>query len=331
MSYTCSKHLRSFFHYFSLLNRIFNVYDIAKFGIATRQRILSCWPKSSLLNVNKFWCVRYKNLMLVAGGAGITPFLAILNDLLKRHQLKQQNLPVSVQVTWCVRSISELSTLCDIRPAQLCPSFTDSLTLKVEVFVTRDDAINDFTQLASKILEFEDTCSDRQDVSCLNTISCLTPTTSSQNVFMVAVILASVAGFILVSGIFNLSVSTPRNPRQSRFPMALDVVLFFISTGVGTVVCGGVVLLLWNPEWNCVAAAPENPTNLPAKDSRQDVNHHTDLESQPATLMDMCTITKGPRPQFQGSYLTFRWVKFVPFSFSFSMSTMLQSTRVQET
>ncbi|KAG0568392.1 hypothetical protein KC19_6G016700 [Ceratodon purpureus] len=240
--------------------------------------------------------LRYKNLMLVAGGAGITPFLAILNDLLKRHQLKQQEAPVCVQVIWCVRSISELSTLRDIRPAQICPSFTDGLTLELEVFVTRDDAKNDFTQFNSKKLEFGDTCTDKQDAckgdSCVKTISCLTPITSSQNLLMVAIVLASVAGFILMSGLFNHYVNTSRTSAQG-LPMALDVFLFFLSTGVGIVVFGGGVLLLWNPAWN------SSRTNLTADDGRMDIKLNMDVEAQPATLMDMCTITKGPRPQFQ--------------------------------
>ena len=241
--------------------------------------------------------------MLVAGGAGITPFLAILNDLLKRHHLKQEKLPVYVQVTWCVRSISELLTLRDIRPAQICPRFTDSLMLQLEVFLTRDDPINDYSQFQSQVLEFEDTCNTNSlDVS--KDVSCLTPNISSQNLFMVAIILASVAGCLLMSGLFNLYVNAQTYSAQSQFPMALDVFLFFVSSGMG-IVCGGAVLLLWNPAWNCVnpssPALPSlNPTVLAAEVPRKDVKRNMDLEAQSATLMDMCTITKGPRPQFQG-------------------------------
>ncbi|KAG0625705.1 hypothetical protein M758_2G075000 [Ceratodon purpureus] len=256
--------------------------------------------------------LRYKNLMLVAGGAGITPFLAILNDLLKRHELKQEKLPVCVQVIWCVRSISELSTLRDIRPAQICPRLADgdpnSLNLEVEVFVTRDDAICDFTQFDSKILEFEDTCTNKGDaaskadsVSSNDTVSSLHPTASSQNLLMAAIILSSVAGFVLMSGLFNLYVYTPRNSPQSPFPLALDVFLFFISTGVGIVVSGGAVLLLWNPAWSYIspnpATLPQTPTNnTRAEDSTKPESK--DIEAQPATLMDMCKVTKGSRPQF---------------------------------
>lgn len=258
-------------------------------------------------------CARYKNLMLVAGGAGITPFLAILNDLLKRHQLKQEKkLPVRVQVIWSVRSISEISVLRDIRPAQICPSFGDtssSLTLEVEVFVTRDDAINDFSQFDSKILEFEATCAaskrdGRQSTvdKSSNVSSSLISPTSSQNLLMVAIILASVAGFVLMSGLFNLYVYKPRNSTESPFPSALDVFLFFISTAAGIVVCGGAVLLLWIPAWRYIHPKPnplpQTPTNLTVEDpAKQD---RMDLEAQPATLMEMCTITKGSRPRFQG-------------------------------
>lgn len=256
-------------------------------------------------------CVRYKNLMLVAGGAGITPFLAILNDLLKRHQLKQEKLPVRVQVIWSVRNISEMSILRDIRPAQICPNLangdTNSLTLEIEVFVTREDAINDFSQYDSKILEFEDTCaaskSDGQSTVDKNSsISSLTSPTSSQNLLMVAVILASVAGFVLLSGLFNLYVYKPRNSTESPFPSALDVFLFFISTGAGIVVCGGAVLLLWSPAWSYIHSKPnslpQTPTNTTAEDSAK--QERMDLEAQPATLMEMCTTTKGSRPRFQG-------------------------------
>lgn len=253
--------------------------------------------------------------MLIAGGAGITPFLAILNDLLKRHELKQEKLPVRVQVIWCVRSMSELSTLRDMRPAQIYPNLANgdpnSLNLEVEVYVTRDDAICDYTQFDSEILEFEDTCISKRDaaskadsVSSTDTISSLTPTTSSQNLLMVAIILSSVAGFVLMSGFFNLYVYTPRNSPQSPFPLALDVFLFFISTGVGIVVSGGAVLLLWNPAWSYIspkpASLPQTRTNnISAQDSAKPESK--DLEAQPATLMDMCKVIKGSRPEFQGS------------------------------
>lgn len=257
---------------------------------------------------------RYKNLMLIAGGVGITPFLAILNDLLKRHQLKQEKLPVCVQVIWSVRNTSELYILHDIRPAQICPSLangdTNNLTLQIEVFVTRDDAINDFSQFNSKILKFEaTTCSaskrdGRSTVDKSSSISSLTTPTSSQNLPMVAIILASVAGFVLMSGLFNLYVYKPRNSPESPFPSALDVFLFFISTAAGIVVCGGAVLLLWNPPWSYITPAKPNPlaqtpTNTTAEDSAK--QECTDLEAQPATLMEMCTITKGSRPRFQGT------------------------------
>lgn len=250
--------------------------------------------------------LRYKSLMLVAGGAGITPFMAILNDLLKRHELKQERLPVRVQVIWCVRSVSELSTLRDIRPAQICPSLANgdpnALTLEIEVFVTRDDAVSDFTQFDSTLLEFEATCSSKGD-STESTISSLTPTTSSQNLLMVAIILSSAAGFVLMSGLFNLYVYTPRNSPLSPFPLALDVFLFFASTGLGIVVSGGAALLLWNPAWSYIGptptSLPQSPTinSISAEDSEKPESK--DVEAQPATLMDMCKVSTGSRPRFQ--------------------------------
>lgn len=248
--------------------------------------------------------------MLIAGGAGITPFLAILNDLLKRHQLKQENkLPDRVKVIWSVRSISEISVLRDIRPALICPSLgatNNSLKLEVEVYVTRNDAVSDFSQYDSKILEFETTCAAIKGAGTQSTVdkssrtsATLTPPTSSQNLLMVAVILASVAGFVLMSGLFNLYVYTPRNSTESPFPCALDVFLFFISIASAIVVCGGAVLLLWNPAWSYIHSkphiSPQSPTRPIAEDSEKQ-----DLEAQPATLLEMCTITKGSRPRFQG-------------------------------
>ncbi|XP_073396120.1 ferric reduction oxidase 6 isoform X2 [Physcomitrium patens] len=258
--------------------------------------------------------LRYKHLLLVAGGTGITPFLAILTDLLKRHQLKQEKLPLSVRVIWSVRCISELCILRDIRPALICPSLANggnkSLNLEVEVFVTRNEAMNDYTQFDSKVLKFEDTCIDKGDpskgASNVDAVSSLIPTTSSQNLFMVAMILASVAGFVLMSGLFNLYVYTPRNSPESPFSLTLDVLLFFISTLVGIVVCGGAVLLLWNPARSYIVPRSSSSRNSstivsatdPVKEERMDV------ESQPATLEDMCTVIKGSRPPFQEIFET---------------------------
>lgn len=254
--------------------------------------------------------------MLVAGGVGITPYLAIIKELLKRHQLKQDGLPTHVQLIWCVRRSSELSTLLDICPAKICPNLAaageefKSLTIDVAVYVTGEDS--SIISNIPKVLAFQEPSLAPQ-ITCHAMplrveATCLAPTTSNQNMFILTVILASVSGFILMSGLFHVYIVAPHNSPEDPFSTALDVLMFFISMFVGIALCGGAVVLCWSPSWSSVGLSSSS-SNIISTDisTVQDFSKSIDsilLEEIPQeNLLDMSTIVQGTRPNFQGMLL----------------------------
>jgi len=178
--------------------------------------------------------LRYRYLLLIGGGVGITPFLAILRDLLKRHELRQAGLPIDVQLIWCVRRRSELEVLSEIRcPSKLQPVLPGDygagigirdtqLSITVKGFITerskeQPDGSNnssteaavcqsDNTILIESPLAIKSEC--HASKSSHNNLS-LSPVIPSKNPWMAAVIFASATGFVLISGLFHLYVVTP--------------------------------------------------------------------------------------------------------------------------
>ncbi|KAH9750110.1 Ferric reduction oxidase 7 [Citrus sinensis] len=80
----------------------------------------------------------YENLILVAGGIGISPFLAILSDILHRINEGESCLPRNVLIVWAVKKSNELSLLSNFYKESICPFFSDKLNLETFIYVTRE-------------------------------------------------------------------------------------------------------------------------------------------------------------------------------------------------
>ncbi|XP_058213684.1 ferric reduction oxidase 7, chloroplastic-like isoform X2 [Rhododendron vialii] len=80
----------------------------------------------------------YENLILVAGGIGISPFLAILSDILHRINDKKPCLPRNVLVVWALKTSDELPLLYSLDMESICPVFSDTLNLEIQTYVTRE-------------------------------------------------------------------------------------------------------------------------------------------------------------------------------------------------
>ncbi|KAI5065853.1 hypothetical protein GOP47_0018477 [Adiantum capillus-veneris] len=68
---------------------------------------------------------RYKTLVIVGGGIGLTPLLAMLCDVLHRQRRGQgaASLPTSIHLYHCVRKPEELCVLNSIDPHQISPGY----------------------------------------------------------------------------------------------------------------------------------------------------------------------------------------------------------------
>ncbi|KAF3440642.1 hypothetical protein FNV43_RR18926 [Rhamnella rubrinervis] len=80
----------------------------------------------------------YENLILVAGGVGLSPFLAILRDILHRVREGKPCLPRNILIIWAVKKLNELPLLSTIDMESICPFFSDKLNIETRIYVTRE-------------------------------------------------------------------------------------------------------------------------------------------------------------------------------------------------
>lgn len=75
---------------------------------------------------------------MVAGGSGISPFLAILSDIIHRSKEKKPCLPRHVLLVWAVKGSNELSIFSAIGMESICPFSTDELNIEIQTYVTQE-------------------------------------------------------------------------------------------------------------------------------------------------------------------------------------------------
>nr|XP_043628370.1 ferric reduction oxidase 7, chloroplastic-like isoform X2 [Erigeron canadensis] len=80
----------------------------------------------------------YEKLILVAGGIGISPFLAILSDILHRTKDSKPCMPRNILIIWAVKTSEELPLLDSLDLNLLFPDFYTKLNLEIQMYVTQE-------------------------------------------------------------------------------------------------------------------------------------------------------------------------------------------------
>ncbi|XP_071729777.1 ferric reduction oxidase 7, chloroplastic-like [Rutidosis leptorrhynchoides] len=80
----------------------------------------------------------YENLVLVAGGIGISPFIAILSDILHRIEESKPCMPTNLLIIWAVRRSEELPLLHSLDLNSLFADFQTKLNLEIQTYVTQE-------------------------------------------------------------------------------------------------------------------------------------------------------------------------------------------------
>ncbi|OAE27343.1 hypothetical protein AXG93_441s1030 [Marchantia polymorpha subsp. ruderalis] len=257
--------------------------------------------------------LRYKTLVLVAGGVGITPYMAIIRDLLCRYRMGQEGIPENVELIWCVPRRADLATLKDVAPTQMYPEFGNSkLNIVIRTFVTREGGDGKDEGKAAGLAvgvpvgseEVLFTAADQQPRREVAHIG-------QSNVWVAAVIAAATTGFIIVYGIFHIAVVRPNNhssapfffehgsshasdgPQGKAFSTAAAVTILFLCMLLGVVVFGGAVVLMWM--WSKRSLSKTDAAFMPSPDQVARPGA-ADLEGNQTSLLDHATIVEGPRP-----------------------------------
>lgn len=257
--------------------------------------------------------LRYKTLVLVAGGVGVTPYMAIIRDLLCRYRMGQEGIPENVELIWCVPRRADLATLMDVSPAQIFPDFASSkLNIVIRAFVMREGGDGKDEGKAAGLAvgvpvgseEVLFTAADQQPRREVAHIG-------QSNVWVAAVIAAATTGFILVHGVLHSAVVRPNNhssapffhehgsshgpdgPQGKAFPTAAAVTLLFVSMLLGVVVFGGAVVLMWMWSRRSLSKTDAALVASPEQVARPGA---ADLEGNQTSLLAQASIAEGPRP-----------------------------------
>ncbi|KAK4743287.1 hypothetical protein SAY87_001288 [Trapa incisa] len=173
----------------------------------------------------------YENLILVAGGIGISPFLAILSDVLHRINEGKLCLPRNVLLIWAIKQSDELPLLPALDIDSTSPYSPSRLKLDINIYVTRESEP-----------PLEEGNTEESYVSSSNLAGCgMSVVVSTGNLIWFGLYtLASVVGFIVSITLLDIFYVNP-----FELTMSYKGFLFVVCMLASVIVFGGTVVLLW--------------------------------------------------------------------------------------
>ncbi|XP_073014051.1 ferric reduction oxidase 7, chloroplastic [Typha latifolia] len=235
----------------------------------------------------------YENLILVAGGIGVSPFLAILSDILHRISEGKPCLPKNILVVWAVKKSKELSLLSAVDFQTSWHSFSDKLHLDIQSYVTQE---------SEPSLEEGKVDGSMKSPSIFITngssMSCLVGT--GNNIWAGIYVVVSTLGFIILFGMVEVYYIQHFN----IYAWWYRGLLFILCMVAGVVVFGGIVVFLWHKLENRSSSYEECPFD-DEKSSGRRKEQTADNETTKTDLASFQTIQYGYRPDFRAIFDSF--------------------------
>ncbi|XP_031103586.1 ferric reduction oxidase 6-like [Ipomoea triloba] len=192
----------------------------------------------------------YENLILVAGGIGISPFLAILSDILHRINDGLPSLPINILLVWAIKNSDELPLLQTVDMEGICPLFSDKLNLEIKTYITRETEPPLEEGIASKPV----------------TSSCVFPSLTGRTmsglvgtghvVWSGLYLVASTIGMAICVALLNVLYINPFSVTYWWY----KGLLFMGCMAAGIVIFGGLVICLWQL-WERKTTSPKEDFN----------------------------------------------------------------------
>lgn len=192
--------------------------------------------------------LKFKVLVLIGGGIGVTPLLAIVSDVLHRKRLGKENLPSSIHIYNCVRTPEELCVLNSVDPNSIVPEYEKhGLMIRVCAYITSHSDDNTYDPSKSSI-EIDELNHNRtvfsptmlpsgpkhQGVSSISS--------KGEPMWVAFTMIASIIGYYILWGLSNIFFV--KNP-ESVFPNYSRAHLVLASMILGTTLFGGTIVLAW--------------------------------------------------------------------------------------
>ncbi|KAK8987158.1 hypothetical protein V6N11_055470 [Hibiscus sabdariffa] len=228
----------------------------------------------------------YENLILVAGGIGISPFLAILSDILHRVNDGKPCLPRRIMVVWAIKKSEELPLLSTINMESICPFFSDKISLEINTYVTRE---------SEPSLE-EGKVHVASNSSCPFSGRSMSPLVGTgNNVWSGLYVFISTVGFIVLMALLRIFYIKPYDVSTWWYLGLLLIVCMVASV----VIFGGVVIGLWHLWEKKVTAKVEEEDNDKTKDETVANKYSSQKNVESSTIVQY-----GTRPDFKEIFAT---------------------------
>ena len=241
-------------------------------------------------------------MVLVAGGIGLTPALAIIRDILYRYKdmnLNSTALPTSITLYHCVRTSQELCVLNSFFPNQILPGYeTLGLRIQVHVYITsknvqdyqqilQGESVGDstlhnkartfdlskFTQahLRSQPTVFHPSFQRQAKISNIGS--------TGSTAWVATITIASFIGYFILSGIANVFIV--KSYKGHSFPNYNRAHVVVACMFLGIIIFGGLVVLLWlrkvhQQTSNLASVQPriQSPTTSPSQSNEDHEKTH---------------------------------------------------------
>ncbi|KAK4762803.1 hypothetical protein SAY86_008571 [Trapa natans] len=254
----------------------------------------------------------YRNLILVAGGSGISPFIAILSDILHRVKDSKPCLPRDVILVWAVKRSSEIPLLSTIGVKALNPSSLDGLNVNIQVYVTQElePPLVGSIVISSKCesypifsyksmfvchLQEEGEFEKFKSLSVSNRsrgqgMSILVGT--GDKGWSGTYVIVPILGFILLLGLLDVCYLNPYDISYWWYRGLLLLICMVVSV----VLFGGFVIALWHAWENKCLSSEEDPAE-DSVEARSMLQERTTPERD--LYSDFTSINYGRRPDFK--------------------------------
>ncbi|BBM98631.1 ferric-chelate reductase [Marchantia polymorpha subsp. ruderalis] len=186
--------------------------------------------------------LEYEALLLVAGGVGVSPFVAVIRDLLHRYKRNEPGLPHDVTLVWAVKTHKELRILDSLQPILTYPDYALHLKLNVKAYVTKESLedleIGEDEVTLTHLETMYDSTAEQRTISHL---------VGSGNILWIsAAIAASIFGYILFTGLVGVFYLFPKDHNShSVVPWWIRGLIVLAGMVVGVCVFGGSVICIW--------------------------------------------------------------------------------------
>nr|XP_043620548.1 ferric reduction oxidase 7, chloroplastic-like [Erigeron canadensis] len=227
----------------------------------------------------------YENLILVAGGIGISPFLAILSDILHRIRDSKPCMPKNVLIVWAVKNSDELSLLQSVDINSLCPFFDNILNLEIKTYVTRESEPPLEEGMVPKYASSSVFPAPTSGGMC-SLVG--TGSIGWSGAYMVV----STIGLVVLVALLDIFYINPYNITH----WAYKGILFITCMAASVVLFGGFVIVLWHL-WDTKTSAGKNTdAEKTISDLQQD---KFSAYKNPSTERFLHTIKYGQRPNLK--------------------------------